>query len=63
MMEPDELVATTDSPASVDEKVVSFATFAASDVPPEPNTEKELTAVVPSSAALMQKESDETPDA
>ena len=41
LMEPDELVATTDSPSSIDEKGVSCAAFNASDVPPNLDIEKD----------------------
>ena len=62
-MEPDELVATADSPLRVDEKTASCAAFTASVVPPNPDIEKESPAVVLLSATSMGKESDKTPNA
>lgn len=63
LMDDDELAGTADSPPNADEKAISCAGFIASDVPPEPEIEKEVSAVVPSSATSTEKEADKNSDA
>ena len=63
LMDEDELAATTDSPPKVDENALSCAGFIVSDVPPEPETEKEAPTVVLSLVASSEKEADKNSDA
>ena len=73
LMDEEDLAATADSPPKGDENAPSCAGFIASDVPPDPETEKEdptdpetekeAPAVVPSTVVLPEKEISKISDA
>ena len=59
LMDEEDLAATAGSSS----KMESCAVFIASDVPPDPETEKEAPAIAPSAAASSEKEVSKTSDA
>lgn len=63
LMDEDELAATTYSPPKVDENAPSYVGFIVSDVPPEPEIEKEASSTVPPPAASPEKDIDKSLDA
>lgn len=62
LMDEEDLAATADSSSKVDENAPSCAGFIASDVPPDPETEKEARATVLPAEALEEKEAEKVPD-
>ena len=63
LTDEEDLAATVDSPPKVDENTPSYAGFIASDVPPDPETEKEAPAVIPSVVVSPEQETSKISDA
>ena len=63
LMDEENLAAMANSPPKVDENAPSCAGFIASDVPSDPETEKEAPAVVPSAVVSPEKETSTISDA